>query len=59
MKSRMDALLEENTEYSQRVAAEMIAGLVRGAKHWPYDMSKDMWEWMQPSIRKVDTEEEY
>ena len=27
----------EKHEYSHRLAAEIIAGLVRGAKHWDFD----------------------
>ncbi|VDI21300.1 proteasome activator subunit 4 [Mytilus galloprovincialis] len=37
----------------QRCGMEMLCGILRGAKHWPYDMSEAMWEWALPVIRKA------
>ena len=36
----------------QRCGIEMLSGIIRGAKHWPYQMSEDMWAWALPIIRK-------
>ncbi|CAH1792985.1 unnamed protein product, partial [Owenia fusiformis] len=38
-------------DYSQRVGAEIIAGLVRGSKNWPYEKVTAMWEWLCPVLR--------
>ena len=31
--------------------AEIISAMIRGSKHWPYDMSAAMWTWVVPLIR--------
>ena len=36
-----------------RCASEIIAGLIRGTKHWSWDMTVNLWSWMQPLLRKV------
>jgi len=36
-----------------RCAAEMVAGLVRGAKHWSYNETEELWAWVIPVLRKV------
>jgi len=41
----------DTSETSQRCAAEIICGLVRGSKHWPYNKLKSMWEWLIPVLR--------
>lgn len=38
---------------NQRCGMEMLAGILRGSKHWPYHMSQDMWDWAIPLIRKI------
>ena len=39
--------------YFLRCASEIIAGLIRGTKHWSWDMTVNLWSWMQPLLRKV------
>ena len=36
-----------------RCAAEMVAGLVRGAKHWTCDETDELWAWIIPVLRKL------
>ncbi|XP_013404552.1 proteasome activator complex subunit 4 [Lingula anatina] len=36
---------------SQRCAAEIISGLIRGSKHWTFDKVSSMWEWLVPVLR--------
>ena len=31
--------------------AEILSALIRGAKHWPFDMVSSMWSWVVPLIR--------
>lgn len=31
-------------ESEQRLAAEMVYGIVRGSRFWSYDRAKNMWE---------------
>lgn len=49
----LEKLVVSKQESHQRCAAEIIAGIVRGAKHWPYEMVKDMWESLTPLIRNA------
>jgi len=35
-----------------RCAAEIVAGIVRGAKHWPYDDCQALWAWVMPLLEK-------
>ncbi|XP_046617317.1 proteasome activator complex subunit 4-like [Neodiprion virginianus] len=44
-------LVAEKQESSQRCAAEIVAGLIRGAKHWTFPMTKKMWEDLLPIVR--------
>ncbi|XP_076166569.1 proteasome activator complex subunit 4 isoform X2 [Ptiloglossa arizonensis] len=44
-------LVIDKQESSQRCAAEIIAGIIKGAKHWPYSMVCEMWDSLLPIIR--------
>ncbi|XP_014204670.1 proteasome activator complex subunit 4B [Copidosoma floridanum] len=46
-------LVVEKQNASQRCAAEIIAGIVQGSKHWTYDMVARMWEGLLPILRKA------
>ena len=30
-----------------------FTGIIRGTKHWSWDMTVTLWSWMQPLLRKV------
>ena len=48
----LPALIENKTnESSHRCAAEIIAGILRGAKHWDYEKTSKMYEKAAPLIR--------
>ncbi|XP_063231181.1 proteasome activator complex subunit 4-like isoform X2 [Bacillus rossius redtenbacheri] len=47
----LERLVADKHESSQRCAAEIIAGLIRGTKHWPFEMVARMWEQILPIIR--------
>lgn len=38
---------------SQRCAMEVLAGLIRGTKHWPYEKIQEMWNWLLPLLSFV------
>lgn len=44
-------LVADSHESSQRCAAEITAGIIRGSKHWPFGMTAQMWEELTPIIR--------
>jgi len=47
----IELLVSDHRESSQRAAGELIAGIVRGSKHWGYDKVAPLWEWLVPAIR--------
>lgn len=53
LKAHIEKLCEDQQESHQRCAAEMVAGLIRGSKHWPWDMTKELWDWLVPVLRKL------
>ncbi|KAG5672273.1 hypothetical protein PVAND_002412 [Polypedilum vanderplanki] len=44
-------LIKTKNESSHRCAAEIIAGILRGAKHWNYEKTKKMYEKIMPLVR--------
>jgi len=51
LKPSIETLTLAQQESSQRCAAEMIAGLIRGSKHWTWSMTESLWSWLVPLIR--------
>ncbi|KAL5535214.1 BLM3_1 [Sanghuangporus sanghuang] len=49
----VEELLEDTKQDKQRAAAELIAGIVGGSKHWPADAQKRLWTWLTPLLTKV------
>lgn len=39
--------------FKQRAGAELIAGLLRGAKHWRKDSSTKLWDWFMMRIGQI------
>ncbi|XP_031825586.1 proteasome activator complex subunit 4A isoform X2 [Nomia melanderi] len=48
-------LIADKQKSSQKYAAEIIAGIIRGSKHWPFDMICEMWDCLLPVVRLVLT----
>ena len=44
-------LVADQQESSQRCASEIIAGLIKGTKHWPFEMVSKMWQELDPIIK--------
>ena len=38
---------------NQRFASEIVAGLIRGCKHWGFERSQRMWDWLLPLIKQM------
>lgn len=47
----LQRLVTDKHESSQRCAAEITAGIIRGAKHWPFQMTCEMWQSLLPIVR--------
>ena len=51
LKPLIEALCEDQVESSQRCASEILAGLIRGCKHWNWEMTEALWSWLVPVLR--------
>lgn len=50
--SHIPALIENKTvESSHRCAAELVSGILRGAKHWDFEKTSKMYEKLVPLVR--------
>lgn len=43
----------EIDQNKQRAAAELLAGLLGGMKHWPLVKQDKIWEWIKPFLGKI------
>ncbi|XP_056636067.1 proteasome activator complex subunit 4-like [Diorhabda sublineata] len=46
-------LVEDKLESSQRCAAEIISGIIRGSKHWEYEKVKNLWSTLLPLLERA------
>ncbi|EIN13624.1 hypothetical protein PUNSTDRAFT_94808 [Punctularia strigosozonata HHB-11173 SS5] len=53
MKPILEELLGNSDKNKQRGAAELLAGLIGGSKHWPTSSQDDLWDWFIPQLRTV------
>ncbi len=53
LRPTLEGLLADKDKNKQRAAAELIAGLIGGAKHWPRTKQESLWEWLTPKIDKM------
>ncbi|KAJ8248283.1 hypothetical protein GJAV_G00240340 [Gymnothorax javanicus] len=51
LRPHMERLVADSHESTQRCIAEIIAGLVRGSKHWSYSKVESLWQLLCPLIR--------
>lgn len=47
----LDRLVRDQHEASQRCAAEIITGLIRGSKHWSFVKTEALWNFLCPVLR--------
>jgi proteasome activator subunit 4 len=46
-------MMTDNDRHKQRASAEVIGGIMRGAKHWPLSMQKKVHDWLAPMWQKI------
>ncbi|XP_011874622.1 PREDICTED: proteasome activator complex subunit 4-like [Vollenhovia emeryi] len=47
----LQRLVTDKHKSSQLCAAEITSGIIRGAKHWPFQMTCDLWQALLPVVR--------
>uniref|UniRef100_A0A8C1Y770 Proteasome activator subunit 4b n=1 Tax=Cyprinus carpio TaxID=7962 RepID=A0A8C1Y770_CYPCA len=53
LKPHMERLANDSHESTQRCVAEIIAGLVRGSKHWSFSKVEALWKFLIPLMRRA------
>lgn len=53
LRPTIEKLLDDTEKNKQRGAAEFLAGVIGGSKHWPTDKQMKLWEWFVPYIPKI------
>ena len=43
----------EIDQNKQRAAAELLAGVLGGMKHWPLEKQNKIWDWLRPFLDKI------
>ncbi|KAM5165243.1 proteasome activator complex subunit 4 [Mantella aurantiaca] len=47
----LERLVEDSHESTQRCVAEIVAGLIRGSKHWTFEKVENLWKFLCPLLR--------
>ncbi|GBE78103.1 hypothetical protein SCP_0109850 [Sparassis crispa] len=53
LKPTLEDLIADEDKNKQRAAAELLAGLFGGSKHWPINKQVKLWEWFIPRMKTV------
>ncbi|KAG1867785.1 hypothetical protein DFJ58DRAFT_859984 [Suillus subalutaceus] len=53
LKPKLETLLADQDKNKQRAAAELLAGVLNGSKHWPQETQDRIWQWFTPYIKKT------
>ncbi|KAI0724287.1 hypothetical protein C8T65DRAFT_714470 [Cerioporus squamosus] len=56
LRPTLEELLANKDKNKQRAAAEFIAGVIAGSKHWPTDAQTKFWNWFAPHIKAIFTQ---
>ncbi|KAI0001825.1 hypothetical protein BJV77DRAFT_16959 [Russula vinacea] len=51
LQTLIEELIQNPDQNKQRGAAEFLAGLLNGAKHWPMHSQKELWDWAMPLLK--------
>ncbi|KAL5534546.1 hypothetical protein ACEPAG_1009 [Sanghuangporus baumii] len=52
----LEPLLSDSNRFSQRAAAEALAGVLRGSKHWLEPARKILWDWFTPRVSVISAQ---
>uniref|UniRef100_A0A8C5PB42 Proteasome activator subunit 4 n=1 Tax=Leptobrachium leishanense TaxID=445787 RepID=A0A8C5PB42_9ANUR len=55
LKPHLERLVADSHESTQRCVAEIIAGVIRGSKHWPFEKVEGVWNLVCPLLRTALT----
>ncbi|RGB33631.1 hypothetical protein C1646_815894 [Rhizophagus diaphanus] len=50
VKPEVTKLCESSEKNQQRAATEILAGIIRGSKHWPLNRLQALWSWLIPLL---------
>ncbi|KAI0651592.1 hypothetical protein C8Q79DRAFT_934115 [Trametes meyenii] len=53
LKPIVEELLADKDKNKQRAAAEFLAGIIAGSKHWPTDSQLELWKWFTPHLKTI------
>lgn len=51
LQTLIEELIQNPDQNKQRGAAEFLGGLLNGAKHWPMQSQKELWDWAMPLLK--------
>ncbi|OBZ79723.1 Proteasome activator complex subunit 4 [Grifola frondosa] len=53
LRPTLEELIADSDKNKQRAAAEFLAGIFTGSKHWPTDKQLKLWEWFVPHMKTL------
>ncbi|KAF5337122.1 hypothetical protein D9611_003196 [Ephemerocybe angulata] len=53
VKPLVEKLIADKDQNKQRAAAELLAGILNGSKHWPSCKQDNLWSWFTPYIDTI------
>ncbi|KAG1716353.1 hypothetical protein ID866_837 [Astraeus odoratus] len=53
LKGKVEELLADSDKNKQRAAAELLAGILNGSKHWSLADQQYIWDWFKPYAEKT------
>ncbi|KAF5377624.1 hypothetical protein D9615_005155 [Tricholomella constricta] len=53
LKPTMEKMIKNKDQNKQRAAAELVAGVICGSKHWPTTKQLNLWKWFTPFIKQI------
>ncbi|KNZ79712.1 Proteasome activator complex subunit 4 [Termitomyces sp. J132] len=53
LRPTLEKLLQNKDQNKQRAAAEFVAGLISGSKHWSTTKQEKIWNWFKPFLKQL------